>query len=127
MNSDDKFDYSYSAPTEAERREIESIKNQFVPAERKEDKITKLRKLNRQVNNPPKIFAYIFGTVALLVFGLGMTMALEWNLYIWGGIVSFIGALLMCVTYPIFKAFLAHRKKLFGQQIIELSDDLLNG
>lgn len=125
MNSD-KFDYTYSAPTEEERREIENIKRQFVPAETKEDKLTKLRRLNDKVNNPPKIFAYCFGFFALMIFGLGMTMTLEWNLYVWGSIVSAIGFALMCVTHLLYRALLNRRKKTYGQDIIDLSNELLN-
>ena len=125
MNSN-KFEYSYSAPNETERREIEDIKSQFVPSERKEDKLTKLRRLNRKVNNPPKIFAYCFGFASLLIFGVGMTMVLQWSLYLWGSLVTAVGVALMCVTHLIFKAFLKRRKKLYGQDIIDISNELLN-
>lgn len=124
--SEDKFVYNYTAPTEEERREIEDIKRQFVPAEAKEDKLTKLRRLNKKVNVPPKIFAYCFGVCALLIFGLGLTMVLEWSLYVWGSIVAAAGFALMCVTHIIYKALLARRKKLYGQDIIDLSNELLN-
>ena len=124
--SENKFVYNYSAPTEEERLEIEDIQKQFVPTATKEDKLTRLRRLNKQVNNPPKIFAYCFGVFATLVFGLGMTMVLQWSLYIWGTIVGVVGASLMGVTYPIYKAILNRNKKRYGQEIIELSNELLN-
>lgn len=124
--SEDKFVFNYSAPSEDERREIEDIKSQFVPSERKEDKLTKLRRLNKKVNNPPKIFAYCFGFIAILIFGTGMTMVLEWSLYVWGAVVGAVGATLMCVTYPIYKVLLARNKKRYGQEIIDLSNQLLN-
>ena len=124
--SEDKFVFNYSAPSEDERREIEDIKSQFVPSERKEDKLTKLRRLNKKVNNPPKIFALTFGIIAILIFGTGMTMVLEWSLYVWGAVVGAVGVALMCVTYPIYKALLARNKKRYGQEIIDLSNQLLN-
>lgn len=126
MNGEDKFDYNYSAPTENERREIESIKKQYVPVTPKEDKLTKLRRLNRQVNTPPKIFAYCFGVAALLIFGFGMALTLQWQLYIWGSVVGAVGAALMCATYPIYRTIINRNRKKYGQDIIELSNDLLN-
>ena len=124
--NENKFEYSYSAPTEEERREIEDIKKQYAPSETKEDSLTRLRHLNKKVNNPPKIFAYCFGIARLLILGLGMTMVLEWSLYIWGSVVGAIGSALMCITHLIYKALLNRRKKLYGQDIIDLSNDLLN-
>ena len=32
MNDSDKFSYTYSAPTEEERREIEDIRSAYAPA-----------------------------------------------------------------------------------------------
>lgn len=124
--SEDKFVYNYSAPTEEERREIEDIKKQFMPEEKSEDKLTRLRRLNKKVYTAPKIFALSFGIAALLVFGLGMTMTIEWSLYIWGAIVGAVGVALMCVTNIIYKALLARNKKRYGQTIIDLSNELLN-
>lgn len=124
--SDNKFVYNYSAPTEDERREIEAIRGQFVPVASKEDNLTKLRRLNKQVNNPPKIFAYCFGIIALLIFGFGMTMTLQWALYVWGCVVGVIGLALMGVTYPIYKKLLSRNKKRYGQEIIDLSNELLD-
>ena len=34
-----KFNYTYSAPTEEERREIESIRNKYAPQEQTESKL----------------------------------------------------------------------------------------
>ena len=125
----EKFKFTYSAPTENERREIEAIRNQYSSAETAtsgEDKLTKLRRLNKRVNLPPMIFAYCFGVIALLVFGLGMTMVLQWTLYVWGSVVGAFGVALMCITYPIYKAILKRNKMKYGQEIIDLSNELLN-
>ena len=39
--NDDNFSFSYSAPTEEERREIESIKRSYIASENKYTKIEK--------------------------------------------------------------------------------------
>lgn len=48
-----KFDYTYSAPTESERREIESIKKLYSPPQEKENKLEDLCRLNNRVIKPP--------------------------------------------------------------------------
>lgn len=121
-----KFDYSYSAPTEDERREIEDIKRQYVAPPQKEDKLEKLRKLNGRVTKPPLIMCLIMGIFGILVFGLGMTMVLEWNLLAWGIVVGVTGAAVAGVSYPVYKALLKRNKAKYGQRIIELSNELLN-
>ena len=72
----DKFNYTYTAPTESERREIEEIRRQ-------------------------------------------------WALYGWGIAVSAVGAAALGASYPLYKFVLKRNKKRFGQEIIELSDELL--
>lgn len=126
MNNDDKFDYTYSAPTENERREIESIKKQYAPATEKEDKLETLRKLNNRVNRPPTIVGLVVGIAGTLIMGLGMTMVLEWNLVAWGTVVGILGVAVAAAAYPVYKAILKRNKKKYGRQIIDLSNELLN-
>lgn len=123
---EEKFEFNYSAPTEEERKEIESIKSNYSPEEKKQTDLEKLRLLNRAVNLPPKIAAYILGTVGILVFGTGMTMALQWSLYFYGAVVGAVGAGIMVANYFIYKAFYARRKKKYANEILALSDKLLN-
>ena len=126
MSDNDKFSYTYSAPNESERREIESIKKQYTSTPKKEDKLERLRSLNRRVTQPPMIVGLLIGILGTLVLGVGMTMSLEWNLLLWGVIVGIIGIALAAVAYPIYRAILKRNKHKYGQQIIELSDELLN-
>lgn len=123
---EEKFEFNYSAPTEEERKEIESIKSNYSPEEKKQTDIERLRQLNKSVNAPPKILAYILGIIGILVFGTGMTMTLQWSLYIWGSAVGAVGAGIMIANYFIYKAFFAHRKKKYANEILALSDKLLN-
>ncbi|MDE6059280.1 MAG: hypothetical protein K2G44_04485 [Clostridia bacterium] len=121
-----KFDYTYSAPTENERREIESIRKRYTPPQENESKLEELRRLNNRVIRPPMIIGWIIGIFGTLIFGAGMTMVLEWDIKIWGIIVGIIGVAIAAVAYPIYKAVLKRNKRKYGQQIIDLSNDLLN-
>lgn len=126
MSKENKFDYVYSVPTENERREIESIKKQYMAAPKEESKLERLRNLNKRVTRPPLIVGLTTGVIGTLVMGLGMTMVLEWNLWIGGIIVGVLGIAMIAVAYPIYRAVLNRNKKKYGRQIIELSNELLN-
>lgn len=126
MSKENKFDYVYSVPTENERREIESIKKQYMAAPKEESKLESLRNLNKRVTQPPLIVGLTMGVIGTLVMGLGMTMVLEWNLWIGGIIVGVLGIAMIAVAYPIYRAVLNRNKKKYGRQIIELSNELLN-
>lgn len=125
MNNQDKFDYIYSAPTEDERREIESIKKQYA-AEPKRPKLEELRNLNKRVTRPPKITGLVAGIAGALIMGTGMAMAIEWNLMVWGVVVGAAGMVLVGVAYPIYRVMLKRNKRKYGGQILELSNQLLN-
>ena len=85
QENQNKFEYTYSAPSEAERREIESIRRQYEEHPRSaESKLERLRKLDAYVKNSATCVALILGVVGLLIFGLGMAMVLEWALPVWG-------------------------------------------
>lgn len=126
MNSEDNFKFSYAAPSEQERREIESIKRQYMPASEKEDKLEQLRNLNKKVFQPSQIISLTVGILGTLIMGIGMAMVLEWQVMVWGIIVGIIGMAIAAVSYPIYRAVLARFKRKYAQKIIELSDELLN-
>jgi len=121
---DKKFEYTYSAPTEEERREIESIRLSYSP--KKESDIDRLKSLDKRVKNPPLILALIIGILGILTFGLGITFSTEWENIAVGIPVCAVGAVIMGVSYPVYKAFLSSRKKKYAAEILALSDKLLN-
>lgn len=123
----DKFEYTYSAPTEDERAEIESIRNTYIQHDNYVDSdLKKLRKLDQNVKNPPLILALVVGIIGTLIFGLGITFATEWTNLAVGIPVGLFGAMIMTVNPFVHKVFLAHRKQKYGEKIIALSDKLLD-
>ena len=121
-----KFEYSYSATSEAERREIASIRRQYEPqSEKKESKIERLRRLDAHVRNSANAMSLVFGIVGILVFGLGLTMMLEWALYFWGVVVCIVGAIPTALAYPVYSGTLRKNKKKYGEEILALSEELL--
>lgn len=122
----DKFDYKYSAPTEEERREIDNIRRKYEPREKTETKLDRLKKLDSKVNNTALAVSLTVGIVGCLVFGLGLTMVLEWKKYLWGVVVAVVGAVGMISAHPLYKLFLKKGKQKYGDEILKLSGELLN-
>lgn len=122
---DKKFEYTYSAATEEERGEIENIRSRYIQREEVESGLEKLRRLDRQVKNPPLICALALGIAGVLIFGLGLTFFLEWDNYAAGAVISVVGCALMAANPFIYKKFLSLKKKKFARAIVALSDELL--
>ena len=121
-----QFNYTYKAPTEEERREIESIKRQYEEPKTEEGKLEKLRRLNNFVNGSATAISLIVGIIGTLVFGLGLTMILEWSKLIGGIIVMIIGIPPIAIAYPLYNKILKRNKEKYGKEIIRLSEELLN-
>lgn len=122
----DKFNYSYSAPTEDERREIDGIRRAYLPEKKQISKLDRLRALDKKVNNAATISSLSLGMVGLLLFGLGMAMMLSWKIWIGGAVVSFFGIIPMALAYPVYKRVLKQQKTKHREEILRLSEELLH-
>ena len=121
-----KFNYKYIAPTEEERKEIDSIRRQYAPQEKTETKLERLRRLDGLVKNIAIIWSLVLGVVGTLVLGLGLTMILEWSIWLWGIVLMVIGSVPMAIAYPVYKLALNKGKAKYGDDILRLSEELLN-
>ena len=121
-----KFEYSYAAPTERERWEVESLKKKYAPKIERTDKMSEIRELDKKVQSPPRIWALILGVVGTLVFGLGLTMILEWNLLLWGTAVAAVGLVPVALAYPVYKWKLQKLSDKYREQILTLSEEILH-
>lgn len=122
----EKFEYKYSAPTQKERKEIDSIRSQYLPKEEIMTNIDRIKELDKKVKNPPMIVSLSFGVVGTLIFGLGLTCVLEWSIILLGIILMAVGGVVLGVAYPIYNKLLNKLKKKYGPKIIELSNQILN-
>ncbi len=50
QDNSESFSFTYSAPTERERKEIEEIRSRYLPKKEREEKYQKTKKLNFSVN-----------------------------------------------------------------------------
>lgn len=122
-----KFNFTYSAPTKTEREQIEDIRKDYLPKSDSVTKLDRLKKLDGFVKNTPMIIALTIGIVGILIFGLGLTMILEWNQMVWGIIISTISLVPMGFAYPVFWRVKTRLTAKHKDEILSLSEELLNG
>ena len=92
-------------------------------------KVDELKTLDSKVKNPAYIFAYTFGVIGSLVLGFGMCVAMEVILagMMWLGIlVGLVGILMVSINYFIFDKILKSRKAKYADQILSLTNEILN-
>lgn len=123
---DNKFSYSYSAPTEKERREIEQIRNKYSEQNPKNSKLSRLKELDAKVRRIPMIVGILLGVFGTLVFGTGLTMILEWKQFLWGVIVMGAGGVSIVAAYFLHNALSSYYKDKHGKEILSLSEELLS-
>lgn len=123
---DNKFSYSYSAPTDKERREIEEIRNKYSEENKKNSKLSRLKELDAKVRRIPMLIGILLGIFGTLIFGTGLTMILEWQKFLWGVIVMGVGGVSIVAAYFIHAALSSYYKDKYGKEILSLSEELLS-
>jgi len=112
---------------------VQKIRTQYI--EKEHTGLDLLKELDRKVKKPAKMFAYIFGTIASLIMGSGMSLVMTdigailgiKNTLITGITVGIIGMLLVIANYPIYKNILSSRRRKYADQIIALSNEIIGG
>ena len=102
----------------------ESIAKDYAPKE--SSKIVALKKLDRRAKLPATIFTYSWGIVFALVFGTGMSLAMQviGNSMVLGVIVGVIGLVGCGVNYPIYRKLLARGKAKYAYEIVQLAREI---
>ena len=84
--------------SEEERKEIDSIRRQYSPQEQTETKLERLRRLDSLVKNTAIIWSLVLGVFGCLIFGIGLTMVLEWSILLGGIVLMVIGSVPMALA-----------------------------
>lgn len=110
-----------------EKKYVEKVARQY--QEKETTKLDELKTLDKKVNRPALIFAYTFGILGSLVLGVGMCIAMQVileNLFYLGIVVGVVGIIMVCMNYPMYQKILKGRRTKYSEQIVELSNELLN-
>lgn len=116
------FKFTYSAK---QQEEIKNIRKKYIPVE--EDKMTLLKKMDKQVYQKATIIALIFGIIGTLIMGFGISCVMVWKdtLFIQGIIIGIAGIAVLSVAYPLYNKTLQKEREKIAPEIIRLTDELM--
>ena len=112
---------------------VQKIRTQYT--EKEHTQLDELKALDSKVKKPANIFTYVFGSISAIIMGAGMSLVMTdlgaqlgmANTMLPGVVIGIVGLILAIANYPIYKSFLASRKKKYANEIIVLSDKLMKG
>ena len=117
------FNYTYSASQQAE---IKSIREKYMPPAEEEDKMERLRRLDRSVTKAGTVVSVIVGIISTLVFGFGMCCTMVWEgLMLPGIIIGVAGMIGIASAYPLYTHVTNKQREKVAPEIIKLSDELM--
>ena len=110
---------------------VQKIRSQYT--EKQLTELETLKALDKKVKKPANTFAYAFGSVSAVVMGTGMSFVMTdlgdklglGDMMIPGIIIGIIGLVMALLTYPIYKKLLSRRKEMYSEEILRLSESLL--
>lgn len=124
MNKGEKSSYSYRAPTDKERKEIEAIREKYLDTNAG-SAMTKIKKLDKMVRRLAFYPSLIVGLLGFSSFGLGMAFSLKWKLLHIGIPLTIVGIVLLLLSLPIHIFLERALKKRYGPEILSLSNKAL--
>lgn len=126
------FRYTYSA---REQAELQRIREKYVSSERSEDKMARVRSLDRGATKRAQTVAIILGVLGALIMGMGMSLAMTELAASLGiaatlvmpiGIgVGLCGMLLCALAYPIYLLVLRRARARIAPEILQLTEELM--
>ena len=110
----------------------QKIRTQYM--EKTPSELDALRELDAKVKRPANVFAYIFGSISAVIMGAGMSLVMTdigatigiANSMVPGIAIGVVGLGMALLTYPIYKGILNSRKKKYSDEILKLSEKILN-
>lgn len=112
---------------------VQKIRTQYT--EKEHTGLDKLKELDTKVKRPANVFAYIFGSIAAMIMGAGMSLVMTdiaetvgiADPMLYGIIIGIVGLFMAIINYPIYKGILGRRRKKYADKIIQLSDKIMKG
>jgi len=110
---------------------VQKIRTQYT--EKEHTKLDELKELDKKVKAPANVFAYVSGSISAIIMGSGMSLVMTdlgdslgmGDAMVPGVIIGVVGLVMALINYPMYKKILASRKERYAEQIMKLSDKLL--
>lgn len=118
------FTYTYSA---AQQEELKRIREKYAPSSQQEDKMERLRQLDKSAARPGLTAALSVGIAGTLLLGLGMSCTMVWSgtLFVPGILIGLLGLAGISAAYPLYVRLTKKRREKLAPEILRLTDELL--
>ena len=111
---------------------VQKIRTQYT--EKENTQLDALKALDKKVKKPANVLVVVFGSISAIVMGSGMSLVMTdigsvigiASPLVPGIIIGVVGLLMAIITYPMYKKILNSRKKKYADEIIKLSDNIMN-
>lgn len=131
-NENGGFSYTYSAK---EQEELKKIREKYTAPSQEEDKMARLRRLDKSVSELAQAVAIAFGVIGALLLGFGMSLIMteladslslsRTAAMVIGIVGGIVGGTLASFAYPVYHAIVKARRKKLAPEIIRLTDELM--
>lgn len=118
----DGFTYTYSA---REQEEVKRIREKYVHKE--DDKMERLRKLDRDVTRKATAASVSAGVIGALILGTGMCCTMVWaeKWFIPGVVIGIVGIALVAAAFPLYQRIIKKEREKIAPEILRLTDELM--
>lgn len=118
----DCFTYTYSA---REQEEVKRIREKYVHKE--DDKMERLRKLDRDVTRKATAASVSVGVIGALILGIGMCCTMVWaeKWFIPGVLIGLVGIAVIAAAYPMYQHIIKKEREKIAPEILRLTDELM--
>lgn len=111
---------------------VQKIRTQYT--EKENTQLDELKALDAKVKRPANVFAYVFGSLSAIIMGAGMSLVMTdigsvigmENVMVPGIVVGVVGMIMAIINYPIYKNMLASRREKYAEEVIALSDKIID-
>ena len=116
------FEYTYSAPQQAE---IKRIREKYEPKE--PSKLEQLRQLDRKVTQKGAAAALVVGIISALVLGVGMCCCMVWadRWFLHGIFIGIVGLVGVSLAYPLYMRVTKREREKIAPEILRLTNELM--
>lgn len=110
---------------------VQKIRTQYTEKEYTE--LDALKELDGKVKCPANVFGYVFGSIGAIVMGSGMSLVMT-DIgsmigidapMVPGIVIGVMGMLMAIANYPIYKRIISTRRAKYADEIIRLSDKIM--
>ena len=112
---------------------VQKIRTQYT--EKQHTELDALKALDAKVKRPANLFAYVYGSISAVIMGAGMSLVMTdigsaiglTDAMVPGIVIGVVGMCMAVTTFPLYKRLLSSRRSKYADEILKLSDRIMEG